>query len=174
MPTDSSQNSPDMNAFRKAREAQRRAEEERIRAEREIRQKATARLVSAKAREKEAYEQLLQRLSALKLRIRPDKPLGVYASVDRSDRKSASDEVPSSVSYGHTLKAPGAHCVFNVEILLRFDPGIGTLRISLSSESAVGGHKVAPKGVWQEWNDVDSLMQALIQWALNVPEIEAC
>jgi hypothetical protein len=36
----------------------------------------------------------------------------------------------------------------------------------------VGGNKVAPKGLIQEWNDVESFMQQVIQWALSVPNLD--
>lgn len=161
-----------MDAFKKAREAQRRAEEERIKAERELRQHATQKFMTAKAREKEAFAALLSRLGALKLRILPDKPLSVLQSADRSERKSANDETPSTITFGHAAKA-GGHFLFCLDVQLRFDPAVGVLRIWLGPESAVGGNKVAPKGLIQEWNDVESFMQQVIQWALSVPSLEA-
>jgi hypothetical protein len=166
--------SSDMDAFRKAREAQKRAEEERIKAEREIRQHATARLMSAKAREKEAFAQIVQRLGAFKLRIRPNQPVTILASADRSERKVASDETPSTVQFGNAAAmSPGGH-TFNLVIQIRFDAAVGLLRLTLGHESSVGGAKIAPKGLLHEWNDVESFMQSLIQWALSVPEVEAC
>ena len=162
----------DMDAFKKAREAQKRAEEERIRAEREIRQHATQKLLSAKSREREAFNQVLQRLNDMRLRV-AGKPMTVLESKDRSERKIASDETPSTIHYGEATVTRGGGLAYNVLIQLRFDPAVGVLRITLGPESSVGGAKVAPKGLMQEWNDIDSLMNALIQWALNVPEIEA-
>ena len=162
----------DMDAFKKAREAQKRAEEERIRAERELRQHATQKFMTAKSREKEAFALLLSRLGALKLRILPDKQLTVLASTDRTERRSASDETPSTITFGHSAKS-GANFLFNLEVQLRFDAAMGVLRIWLGAESAVGGNKVAPKGLIQEWNDVESFMQQVIQWALSVPNLEA-
>lgn len=162
----------DMDAFKKAREAQKRAEEERIRAERELRQHATQKFLTAKAREKEAFSALLSRLGALKLRILPDKPLTILASTDRTERRSASDETPSTITFGSTAKS-GANFLFNLEVQLRFDAAMGVLRIWLGAESAVGANRVAPKGLIQEWNDVESFMQQVIQWALSVPNLEA-
>lgn len=162
----------DMDAFKKAREAQKRAEEERIRAERELRQHATQKFLTAKAREKEAFSALLSRLGALKLRILPDKSLSILASADRSERKSASDETPSTITFGNAAKS-GGNFLFCLDVQLRFDAAMGLLRIWLGPDSAVGGNKVAPKGLIQEWNDVESFMQQVIQWALSVPNLEA-
>jgi hypothetical protein len=161
-----------MDAFKKAREAQKRAEEERIKAEREIRQHATQKLLSAKSREREGFNAIVQRLGTMRLRV-AGKPMTILDSKDRSERKIASDETPSIIHYGEATAARGGGLLFNVLIQLRFDPAMGLLRITLGHESSVSGAKVAPKGLMQEWNDVDSLMNALIQWALNVPEIEA-
>ena len=162
----------DMDAFKKAREAQKRAEEERIKAERELRQHATQKFMTAKAREKEAFALLLARLGASPPRRVHRQQLTVLASTDRTERKSASDETPSAITFGNAVKS-GANFLFNLEVQMRFDAAMGVLRIWLGAESAVGGNKVAPKGLIQEWNDVESFMQQVIQWALSVPNLEA-
>lgn len=162
----------DMDAFKKAREAQKRAEEERIKAERELRQHATQKFMTAKAREKEAFALLLARLGALKLRILPDKQLTVLrALIAPSARVRATKRQARS-----RLETPSSQARTFCSISKRkcaLTPPWASCASGWVRESAVGGKQSRAQGLIQEWNDVESFMQQVIQWALSVPNLEA-